>query len=162
MTRPVYRDFLKEPLPESLQYVPSDAHRRIRFMNDGPRAYFNTGARENVHYIYPKRWTGPGGPFPWPARPSDPNLLDFFIRRTSQISCVRASSRAQDPKEYGTAQQTLEHVRESVVSRCRLCNEVGDRHFKQLLQLLIIKCLIIITMLCQCYLCTIKISINYV
>ena len=66
--------------------------------------------------------------------------------------------------EHGTVPQALgifEHLRQSVVSRCRLCNEVAGRHFKHMVQMLMMKCLIII-MLCQCYLCTIKISINYV
>jgi hypothetical protein len=162
LTGPVYRDLLKESLPESLQYEPSDAHRRIRFTNDGPTAYFNKDAREYLHDIYPKRRAGHGGPFPWPARSVDPNPLDFFARRTSQISCGRASSKATGSRHNTAPYNKHEHVRESVVSRCRLCNEVGGRHFKQLLQLLIKKCLIIITMLCQCYLCTIKISINYV
>jgi len=133
-------------------------------MNDGPTAYFNTDAREYLHDIYPKRCTVPGGPFPWPARTSDPNTLRLF--RPEDISDILLNgppAGRQDPDRIRhRTTNTRACAGVSRESRCRLCNEVRGRHFKQLLQLLMMKCHIIVTMLCQCYLCTIKISSNYV
>lgn len=91
-------------------------------MNEGPTAYFNTDAIEYLHDIYPKRCTGPGGPFPWPAHKPDPNPLRLFRPEDiSDILCMGLQQGDRIQTEYGTIQQTFDHVRESVVSRAAGC-----------------------------------------
>jgi hypothetical protein len=90
-------------------------------------------------------------------RPKSPCF--FRLENISDVLRTRLQQDDRIKAECGTVQQTpgiSDRVRQSVVRRCKLCNEVGGRHFEQLLQLLMMKCLIIITMLCQCYLCTNK------
>jgi len=76
-------------------------------MNDGPTAYFNTDAREYLHDIYPKRWTEPDGPFPWPARTSDPNPLRLF--RSEDISDILCMGLQQSARSRQNTAPYNEH-----------------------------------------------------
>ena len=54
-------------------------------------------------------------------------------------------------------QHTTKHGLDCPVHHCGLCNVVGSCHFEHLVQYLIVR------MMCQCYLCTIRISsVKYV
>jgi hypothetical protein len=111
-------------------------------MHDGAPAHFSVYAREYLDAVFPARWMWSGGTFFWPARSPDLNPLDIFVWGHLRCLVYETPVERQDdllPRIQAACdniQQTpgiFERVRKSMARRCRLCNEVGGRHFKQLM-----------------------------
>ena len=79
LTGEVYRNFLEETLPQSLEDVPLATRRAMWFMHDGAPAHFSVVARQFLTATYGDRWIGRSGPHLCPARSPDLNPLDYFL-----------------------------------------------------------------------------------
>jgi hypothetical protein len=121
---------------------------------------------------YPARWIGCGGTFFWPARSPDLNPLDFYVWGHLRCLVYETTAEREDDllPRIQAAYENIRHTRYFRVSatvRGESLRVVQWSRWSSLwtaavvVAVLMLKCLIII-ILCQCYLCTIKISsINY-
>ncbi|GBM80600.1 hypothetical protein AVEN_151507-1 [Araneus ventricosus] len=91
---------------------------------------------------YPRRWIGPTVPIVWPPSSPDVNPCDFFLwGHLKLLVYMTPVGTPEDLKarivvvaaDIKSIPGIFERVRESFSRRCRLCNDVRDRHFQQLL-----------------------------
>ena len=74
LTGEVYLRFLQEELPRLLEDVPLNKRGGMYFQNYGAPPHKNF-----LHYRFPGRWIGCGGPYNWPARSPDLSPLDYCV-----------------------------------------------------------------------------------
>ena len=95
--------------------------------------------RNHLNVTYPNRWTGRGGPVPWPARSPDLTPLDYFLlgRMKALVYSTPVTleedliARVQGAIEILSRQpHLLDHVRAAQRRRCRLCIDVGGTQFE--------------------------------
>jgi hypothetical protein len=79
LTGIAYEQFLNEELPMLLEEVPLATRMAMAYQHDGCPAHYYRGVRQWMDNHYPERWTGRGGPIPWPARSPDLTPCDFYI-----------------------------------------------------------------------------------
>ncbi|XP_031332785.1 NADH dehydrogenase [ubiquinone] iron-sulfur protein 2, mitochondrial-like [Photinus pyralis] len=107
----VYNDFLENILYDLLDNVPIAIRAEMWLQQDGCPAHFSRVSRQTVNRLFPNRWMGRGGPFPWPARSPDLTPLDFFLwGRVKDIV-------------YQQRPTTRENMKERIRNACRLLNE---------------------------------------
>jgi hypothetical protein len=75
LTGAVYRDFLRNFLPELLQDV--DMQTMVHAWS-GALPHF-LAVRAFLSKVFPEQWTGRGGPTAWPARCPDLSPLYFYL-----------------------------------------------------------------------------------
>jgi hypothetical protein len=112
------------------------------FMHDGAAAHFSMYARQYLNAVFLALWIERGGPHFWSARSPDINALESFFWGHLRCLVYETPVEREDdllPRIQAACdniRQTpgiFERVRQSKVRRCGLCNEVGGRHFEQLL-----------------------------
>jgi len=74
LTGEAYLRFLQEELPRLLEDVPLNKRGGMYFQNYGAPPHKNF-----LHYRFPGRWIGCGGPYNWPARSPDLSPLDYCV-----------------------------------------------------------------------------------
>lgn len=80
MNQYVYADFLQNILPGLLaQKLTEQERNNLIFQQDNAPAHTARTSREVLGEMFPRRYLGLGGLFPWPARSPDMNPLDFYL-----------------------------------------------------------------------------------
>jgi hypothetical protein len=72
-------DFLRNVLPEPLQYVHLQNRIHLWIVHDGDPPYFLVALMEFMNNLFPKRRTGHSGPTAWPVPSTDLSPLFFYI-----------------------------------------------------------------------------------
>ena len=95
----------------------------------------------HLNAVFPDRWTGWGGPIPWPTRSPDLNPLHYFLREYLK-SLVLETLVEMDMElvtrivaAYDIIRNTTRifvSVQQNLIRRCHFCIEVGGRQFEQL------------------------------
>lgn len=84
----VYRDFLRNVLPELLQNVDLQTGILLRSTHDVAAPYFLLALQEFLNNLFPEQRIARGGPTAWPAPPPDLQPLLFLSLGTSAVYCL--------------------------------------------------------------------------
>lgn len=137
-----YLLFLQNDLPALLEHVNLALLGRMWFQNDGAPCHFAVSVRQHLNETYRNRWIGRSGTISWPPRSPDLNPIDFFIwgcykEIVYAKECANESELRQKLQEAENRIRQMPRafvdLRSNFLRRCRLCIQVAERHFEQLL-----------------------------
>jgi hypothetical protein len=135
-----YEAFLRNQLPPLLEDIPLRERERMIYQHDGAPAHFSRRVRGLLNERFPDRWMGRGGPFTWPARSPDLNVLDYFVwghiknKVEHKRHGTEAEVRAEILAAFDTITPDMAHrATRQITRRAELCLQARGKHFEQLL-----------------------------
>lgn len=138
-----YLNFLENVLPGLLEELPLNIRQDMWFLHDGAPPHFARAVKLFLDDHYPRRWIGRNGPFLWPPRSPDLNVMDYYFwgHMKSLVYDNRPEIETENElrNRVFAAADTIRHnlfnydINENWVRRVNACVRANGNHFEHFL-----------------------------